>query len=82
MIKKIFYSIWTFSLQKGWNFIWSKTNVDEEAIRVAKELKARAEAAAEELVDVKEAILEVGDQIEDVASAIKGKKAKAKKDGK
>ena len=82
MIKKIFYSIWTFSLQKGWNFIWSKTNVDEEAIRVAKELKARAEAAAEELVDVKEAILEVGDQIEDVASAIKGKKVKAKKNGK
>lgn len=76
MIKKLLYSIWTFSLQKGWNFIWSKTSVDEEAIRVAKELKARAEAAAEELVEVKDAIIEVGDQIEDVASAIKGKKTK------
>ncbi|TXG86639.1 MAG: hypothetical protein E6R13_00235 [Spirochaetes bacterium] len=76
MIKKLLYSIWTFSLQKGWNFLWSKTSVDEEAIRVAKELKARAEAAAEELVEVKDAIIEVGDQIEDVASAIKGKKTK------
>ena len=76
MIKKLLYSIWTFSLQKGWNFIWSKTSVDEEAIRVAKELQARAEAAAEELVEVKDAIIEVGDQIEDVASAIKGKKTK------
>jgi len=74
MIKKILYAIWTFSLQKGWNWIWSKTTVDEKAIAVAKEVKRRAEIAAEELEDV---VVES----KDVVSAIKGETKKRKKHG-
>ena len=74
MIKKFLYAVWTFSLQKGWNYIWSKTTVDEKAIAVAKEVKRRAEIAAEELEDV---VVES----KDVVSAIKGETKKRKKHG-
>lgn len=74
MIKKFLYAIWTFSLQKGWNWIWSKTTVDEKAIAVAKEVKRRAEIAAEELEDV---VVES----KDVISAVKGETKKRKKHG-
>jgi len=74
MIKKFLYAVWTFSLQKGWNWIWSKTTVDEKAIAVAKEVKRRAEIAAEELEDV---VVES----KDVVSAIKGETKKRKKHG-
>ena len=80
MIKKIAYGIWTFSLQKGWNWIWSKTTVDEKAIAVAKAVKRRAEIAAEELEDVKEAVQDVVQESKDVVNAVKGK-PKRKKDG-
>lgn len=79
MFKRILHSIWTFSLQKGWNWIWSKTTIDEEAIRVAKVVKSRAEAAVTELIDVKDAIKEVGNQLGDVTNAIKGEKRKGRK---
>lgn len=74
MIKKFLYAVWTFSLQKGWNWIWSKTTVDEKAIAVAKEVKRRAEIAAEELEDV---VVES----KDVISAVKGETKKRKKHG-
>lgn len=74
MIKKFLYAVWTFSLQKGWNWIRSKTTVDEKAIAVAKEVKRRAEIAAEELEDV---VVES----KDVVSAIKGETKKRKKHG-
>lgn len=74
MIKNFLYAIWTFSLQKGWNWIWSKTTVDEKAIAVAKEVKRRAEIAAEELEDV---VVES----KDVISAVKGETKKRKKHG-
>ena len=74
MIKKFLYAIWTFSLQKGWNWIWSKTTVDEKAIAVAKEVKRRAEIAAEELEDV-------AVEAKDVISAVKGETKKRKKHG-
>ena len=74
MFKKFLYAIWTFSLQKGWNWIWSKTTVDEKAIAVAKEVKRRAEIAAEELEDV-------AVEAKDVISAVKGETKKRKKHG-
>lgn len=73
MIKKFLYAIWTFSLQKGWNWMWSKTTVDERAIAVAKEVKRRAEIAAEELEEVKEAVKDVAKESKDVVDAVKGK---------
>jgi len=79
MIKKILYGIWTFSLQKGWNWIWSKTEVDEKAIAVAKEVKRRAELAYEEAADVVDAVKEVGNQAGDVIDAVKGKKRRGRK---
>lgn len=30
VIKSILWGIWTFSLKKGWDWIWSKTTVDEK----------------------------------------------------
>ena len=79
MIKKILYGIWTFSLQKGWNWIWSKTEIDEKAIAVAKEVKRRAELAYEEGADVVDAVKEVGNQAGDVIDAVKGKKRRGRK---
>ena len=37
MIKNILNKIWNFSLKKGWDFIWSKTTIDEKAIEIIKE---------------------------------------------
>lgn len=80
MIKKIAYGIWTFSLQKGWNWIWSKTTVDEQAIAAVQEVKERAANVAEEIKDVKEAVQDVVQESKDVVSAAKGK-PKRKKNG-
>jgi hypothetical protein len=81
MIKKFLYALWTFSLQKGWNWIWSKTTVDEKAIAVAKEVKRRAEIAAEELEDVKDSLKDAIEESKDIASAVKGETKKRKKHG-
>jgi hypothetical protein len=79
MIKKVLHAIWTFSLQKGWNWIWSKTTIDEKAISVTNEVKARTKAVTVELEDVKKTLKEVGTQLEDVGNSLKGEKRKGRK---
>lgn len=44
MIKKFFCLLWSCSLQDVWNYLWSKTEVDEKVIEVVKETKSRAKA--------------------------------------
>jgi hypothetical protein len=80
MIKKFLYGVWTFSLQKGWNWIWSKTTVDEQAIAVVQEVKERTEDVIEEFKDVKESVQEVVQETKDVVDAAKGK-PKRKRNG-
>ena len=41
MFKNILSGIWNFSLKKGWNWIWSKTDIDEKAVATVKEIKKR-----------------------------------------
>ena len=84
MFKNILSGIWNFSLKKGWNWIWSKTDIDEKAVATVKEIKKRYKLTAQELADVADAIKEVGNQLGDIDDAVKGKarkgrKAKAKK---
>lgn len=55
MIKKILNAIWNFSLKKGWDWVWSKTTIDEKAIASAKEVKSRTKNVAKELSDVVDA---------------------------
>jgi|TARA_R100000084_G_C4655761_1_gene152832 hypothetical protein len=81
MIKTILNGIWTFSLKKGWDWVWDQTTIDEKAIEVAKETKRRVKAVGEELKDVGEAIAEVADQAGDVAKAAAGKKRPGRKKG-
>ena len=73
MIKKIANGIWTFSLKKGWDWIWDQTTVDEKAKEVVKEVDSRIKRVKEESKDVVEAIKEVGSQAKDVVDAAKGK---------
>lgn len=63
VIKLIFKVIWTISLQNiflwlgmAWQWAWSKTTIDERAAAVTKEIKARAEKAADEMDDVIDAL--------------------------
>jgi len=65
-----------------WNYIWSKTTVDEKAVETAKEVKRRVKNVKEELKDVGKAIKEVGNQIGDVGDAVVGEKRKGRKNGK
>ena len=37
MIKTILNGIWTFSLKKGWDWVWDQTTIDEKAIEVARQ---------------------------------------------
>ena len=39
-----------------WNYIWSKTSVDEKAIATIKEIKKRYKLTAQELKDVADAV--------------------------
>ena len=64
-----------------WNYIWSKTTVDEKAIATVKEIQQRYKLTVTELNDVAEAIKEVGNQIGDISGALKGKGRKGRKDG-
>ena len=52
MFKNILSGIWNFSLKKGWNWIWSKTDIDEKAVATVKEIKKRYKLTAQELADV------------------------------
>ena len=51
-----------------WSALWSKTTIDEKAI-----------ATAEEVNDVGGALKEVGNQVGDIADAVKGKSRKGRK---
>jgi len=62
-----------------WNLLWSKTSVDEKAISTIKEIKRRYKLTAQEMADVAQAIKEVGNQIDDIDDAIKGKDRKGRK---
>jgi len=56
MFKKLLHTVWTFSLEKGWNWIWSKTEIDEKAIEVVEEIQYRKVLVKEELKDVVNAV--------------------------
>ena len=56
MFKTILYAVWTFSLEKTWNWIWSKTEIDEKTIEVVNEIEVRSEIDKKELKDVVDAI--------------------------
>mgnify|MGYP003627791599 FL=1 len=78
MIKNILNKIWNFSLKKGWDFIWSKTTIDEKAIEIIKETKARSKVVKKEMADVKKEIKQVIKQSKDIAGAVKGAKRKGR----
>ena len=64
-----------------WNYIWSKTSVDEKAIAAVKEIKRRYKLTSDELRDVAKAIKEVGNQIGDIDNALRGEERKGRKNG-
>jgi len=78
MIKKVLTKIWNFSLKQGWDWLWSKTEVDEKAIEVVKETKRRAKRVKEELQDVKKEMKDVAEQAKDVVAAAKGDKRRGR----
>jgi hypothetical protein len=78
MFKKILSGIWNFSLKKGWNWIWSKTEIDEKAIEVVEETKRRAKRVKEEMADVATELKEVKEQAKDVVAAAKGAKRRGR----
>ena len=65
-----------------WVTLWSKTTIDEKAIKTVKEIKKRYKLTADELADVAKAIKEVGNQIDDIDNALKGEARKGRKNGK
>ena len=62
-----------------WDWVFSKTTIDEKVIAAAKETKKRVKAVKEEIKDVTEAVKEVGNQLEDIDDAVKGKARKGRK---
>ena len=62
-----------------WNYLWSKTSVDEKAIATIKEIKKRYKLTTQEMSDVAQAIKEVGNQLGDIDDALKGKARKGRK---
>jgi len=62
-----------------WDWVFSKTTVDEKVIATVKETKKRVKAIKAEIKDVGEAIKEVGNQAGDIADAVKGKARKGRK---
>lgn len=81
MIKRILNGIWNFSLKKGWDWIWSKTTIDEKTIAVVKETKRRAKRVSEEIADVGQELKEAAVQSKDIVSAAAGKKRKGRPAG-
>ena len=74
--------MWKLTKQywKGmWNHMWSKTTIDEGVISVAEEIQRRYKLTAKELADVGNALAQVGNQIDDIPNALKGKKRKGRK---
>lgn len=62
-----------------WNHIWSKTTIDEKAIATLAEIKRRKKLTEAEIKDVISAIKQVGNQIDDIPGALKGKTRKGRK---
>jgi len=62
-----------------WDWVFSKTTVDEKVIAAAKETKKRVKAVKEEMKDVVGAVKEVSNQVGDIADAVKGKSRKGRK---
>jgi len=78
MLKKIGKAIWTFSLEKGWNWVWAQTTIDEKAAEVVDEAGRRIKNIKQEAKDVVKAVKEVGNQVEDVVEAAAGKKRRGR----
>ena len=66
-------------LKDMWSYLLGKTEVDEKIIATAKDVKKRYKLTMQELQDVAKAINNVGDQLEDVGDALKGKSRKGRK---
>ena len=62
-----------------WDWVFSKTTIDEKVVATVKETKKRVKAVKEEIKDVAEAVKEVGNQAGDIADAVKGKARKGRK---
>ena len=65
-----------------WRSLWSKTTVDEKAISTLKEIKRRYNLTAQELLDVANAMKEVGNQLGDIDNALRGEERKGRKKSK
>lgn len=66
-------------LKDVWALLWSKTEIDEKVIATVKDVKKRYKLTMQEMQDVAKAIKEVGDQIDDIGGALKGKQRKGRK---
>jgi hypothetical protein len=62
-----------------WNYMWSKTDIDEKVISTLEEIQKRYKLTAKELADVGNAIKQVGNQIDDIPAALAGAKRKGRK---
>jgi len=62
-----------------WEWVFSKTTIDEKVVATVKETKKRVKAVKAEIKDVAKAIKEVGNQVGDVGDAAKGKARKGRK---
>jgi len=62
-----------------WNYLWSKTSIDEKAAAVLAEINKRYKLTAQELKDVADAVKEVGNQLGDIDNALKGEERKGRK---
>lgn len=65
-------------LRRLWNWLLSKTTVDEQIVEVVEEVKERVHRIKEEVADVKNAAKEIANQAGDVVDAAKGKKRKGR----
>jgi hypothetical protein len=62
-----------------WNYLWSKTSLDEKTINTINEIKRRYKLTSDEFRDVAKAIKEVGNQIGDIDNALRGEERKGRK---
>ena len=66
-------------LKDVWAHLLGKTEIDEKIIATARDVKKRYKLTMQELQDVAKAINNVGDQLEDVGDALKGKSRRGRK---
>ena len=62
-----------------WNYLWSKTSIDEKTINTINEIKRRYKLTSDEFRDVAKAIKEVGNQLGDIDNALRGEERKGRK---